>query len=244
MSALESPSRMASMTGKNEIIAEIAKLPVNWHRVGSVSIPVLEAIAAHTGTGRIGHTAETGTGKTTLLFSHISADHKVFAHDTDDESMSLVRASPLLRRETVEFVVGPTQRTLPAWQSDKPLEAVLIDGPHGYPFPELEYYYFYPRLAQDALLIVDDIHIPTIGHLHDFLKEDEMFRLVDIVQTTAFFRRTGAALFDPEGDGWWLQEYNKKRFKEPAPGFRETVRRRVSPWIPPVVKRQLRALLK
>jgi hypothetical protein len=29
---------------------------------------------------------------------------------------------------------------------------------------------------------------------------------------TAIFRRTGAPLFDPHADGWWLQSYNKKRF--------------------------------
>ena len=34
---------------------------------------------------------------------------------------------------------------------------VLIDGPHGYPFPEIEYFYFYPRLKPGALLVVDDI---------------------------------------------------------------------------------------
>jgi len=144
----------------------------------------------------------------------------------------------------VVFVVGPTQRTLPAWRNDKPLEIVLIDGPHAYPFPDLEYYYFYRLLARDALLIVDDIHIPTIGHLYDFLKEDDMFRVVEVVGTTAFFRRTSAALFDPEGDGWWLQKYNTKRFKEPGVGFREATRRRVSPWVPSAVKRQIRALLK
>jgi len=88
---------MNTTMGMTDVIAEIAKLPTDWHKAGSVSMAVLEAIAGYAGDGQISHTAETGTGKTTLLFSHLSADHKVFAHDTDDGSLRLVRRSPLLR---------------------------------------------------------------------------------------------------------------------------------------------------
>jgi hypothetical protein len=38
-----------------------------------------------------------------------------------------------------------------------------------------------------------------------------MFELVQVVERTAFFRRTTALVFDPFGDGWWLQGYNRKR---------------------------------
>jgi hypothetical protein len=117
-----------------------------------------------------------------------------------------------LLRRTVHFVVGPTQRTLPQHQFDHPLELVLLDGPHGYPFPELEYYYVYPQLREDALLIVDDIDVPTIFNFYRFLREDEMYRLVETVHTTAFFARTSASLFDPTADGWWLQNYNRTRY--------------------------------
>ena len=39
-----------------------------------------------------------------------------------------------------------------------------------------------------------------------------MFELVEIVGTTAFFRRTAAETFDPYCDGWYLQPYNTSRF--------------------------------
>ena len=79
-------------------------------------------------------------------------------------------------------------------------------------FPELEYYYVYPHLREGALLVVDDIHIPTIHRLHTFLAEDAMFELVHVERTTAFFRRTGAPVFSPYGDGWEHQAYNRTRF--------------------------------
>src|SRR5256885_11641572 len=64
------------------------------------------------------------------------------------------------------------------------------------------------RLA--ALLILDDIHIPTVHNLFRFLRREAMFELDEVVQTTAFFTRTSAATFDRFGDGWWLQNYNAR----------------------------------
>jgi hypothetical protein len=36
-----------------------------------------------------------------------------------------------------------------------------------------------------------------------------MFRLDEIVGSTAFFTRTDAPVFNPLGDGWWEQNYNR-----------------------------------
>jgi hypothetical protein len=197
----------------DELVSEIAQLPGDWHAGGTVSGKVLGAIARHAGERDVACSVETGCGKTTLLFSHLSANHKVFAVEIgDNRSVSVVRDSPLLNWSTVELIEGPTQLTLPKHTFAQKLQLVLIDGPHGYPFPEMEYYYLYQHLDKNALLIVDDIHIPTIHRLFEFLREDEMFRLLEIVDNAAFFRRTEVPLFDPEGDGWWLQEFNKKRF--------------------------------
>jgi len=93
-----------------------------------------------------------------------------------------------------------------------PLDLAFLDGPHGFPFPELEYFYIYPHLAPGAMLVVDDIHIPTIFNLYAFLRQEDMYDLVEVIQTTAFFRRTDAPSLSPESDGWWTQNYNKARF--------------------------------
>jgi hypothetical protein len=121
---------------------------------------------------------------------------------------------------------------------------VLLDGPHGYPFPELEYYYFYPQLEENALLLVDDIHIPTIHRLFDFLREEEMFDFIGCIHTTAMFRRNGAALFDPLQDGWWLQRFNKERFPVGQCSPALTWRQRVKPWLPEPALSVLRSVRK
>ena len=201
-----------------KILEQIATLPDAWPFAGSLRRPVLERIAALAGTREIRNSAETGTGKSTLLLSHLSARHTVFTVDDSGagDSLTVVRDSPLLRREVVEFVVGPTQRTLPRHAFAHPLDLVMIDGPHGFPFAQLEYYFFYPQLAPGALLIVDDIHIRAVNDLFRVLRADAMFELVDVVRTTAFFRRSEAPTLDPLGDGWWLQRYNLKLLPLPA----------------------------
>ncbi|MHA3024412.1 class I SAM-dependent methyltransferase [Mycobacterium sp. BMJ-28] len=192
-----------------DTIDQIAALPGDWHGAGTVSNRTLRALAERC-PGPYDFTAETGTGRSTLLLSQLSRNHVVFAQDDSGsgDSLQRVRASPLLRAETVDFVIGATQLTLPTYEFGNDLDLVMIDGPHGFPFPELEYYYFYPRLRPGGVLIIDDIQIPSIRAMFQILKADQMWQLDTVVDQTAFFTRTDAPTFDPVGDGWWLQGYN------------------------------------
>jgi predicted O-methyltransferase YrrM len=160
-------------------------------------------------------TAETGCGKSTILFSNLSKSHTAFCiddtHEKDNSSITFFKECPLTKNNRVELVLGPTQETLPSYKNFKAYDCVLIDGPHGFPFPEIEYYFFYPHMKPGSILILDDVHINTIGRLADFIAEDAMWEFVELVSTTAVFKRTGAATFDPTGDGWWTQDFNRRR---------------------------------
>lgn len=196
----------------------VLSLPVDWPFAGSLAPRVLARLAHHAEARPVRHSAETGTGKSTLLLSHRSAAHTVFAIDDRGagDSLAGVQASGLLRRETVTFVAGPSQVTLPAHRFAAPLDLVLIDGAHGFPFPHLDYYHLYPHLAPGALLVLDDVHLRTVNDLFRFLRADAMFTLLEVVRTTAFFRRTAAPTFDPRADGWWLQGYNRGVWPPPV----------------------------
>lgn len=197
------------------VMESIRSLPAGWNPDGSLNIQVIErlfqcALGAS-------DTAETGCGRSTLALSHASKRHVVFAcevpsgRDSETHSLNRVRQSELLNRDHCEFTIGPTQLTLPRFQFDRQFDLVLIDGPHGYPFPDLEYYYFYPHIKPGGWLVVDDIQIPTVANMVDVLKADDMFSLEFVVRSTAFFKRTDAPMFFPLGDGWFEQRYNKKR---------------------------------
>ena len=197
-----------------DVLEQVCALPADWHVVGSVSDDALRVIA-RLAPRDMAHSAETGTGRTTLLLSHLSADHVVFTINEPglEDSTSKTRGSSLLNVDTVNFVFGRTQVTVPRYEFPTPLDLVLIDGPHGFPFPILEYYHFYPHVRPGGLLIVDDVNIPSIRFLHDFMVKDDMWHLEEIAGNTAFFRRTDAETFDPLGDTWFLQGYNRDAYE-------------------------------
>lgn len=196
------------------LLDELAIMREPWRNPdGPLEPPVLEAIARHAASGEIAHSIETGTGKSTLLLSHLSRHHSVFTVGREaDGNYQAVVSSQLLNRETTEFILGPSQETLPRHRFGHRIQLALLDGPHAFPFPELEYFFIYPHLDEGALLIIDDIHIPTLYRMFEFLRDDAMFQLVEVVGTTAFFRRTSAPLFPPTEDNWFTQGYNKARF--------------------------------
>jgi predicted O-methyltransferase YrrM len=209
-----------------QISRQIAALPEDWHGAGTVSAKVLDALQRHApGRGEIARSVETGTGRTTLLLSHMSRSHTVFTKDDagDGDSLARVRSSPLLNSDNVTFVVGPTQRTLLDHTFEDPVELVYLDGPHAYPFPDLEYWALYPHLSAGGLLVIDDVQIPTIANLFAFLAADRMWSLVDVVQDTAFFRRTTAPALDPFGEGWWQQGFNHRFVRRHLPPLQRVV---------------------
>lgn len=217
----------------DEIRRRIAEVGPGLHSAGSFPARTFQAIARAAHKRQIHNSVETGSGASTLLFSHLSEHHTVFALDGGSGSIANVRRSPLLRRDVVTFVEGPTQATLPQYRFTEKLQLVLIDGPHGYPFPDLEYYFLYPHLETGALLILDDIHIPTVHNLFQLLRRDAMFELDEVVQRTAFFTRTSARTFDPFGDGWSQQNYNAR------PLWRYAWRDRIRSFLPMSTVRSL-----
>lgn len=204
------------------ITDKIAQTDVNYkpHVAGAFSTSVLRRLEELLPPD-IKFSAETGCGKSTILFSNVSLHHTVFCLDDrevgDDSSVKYFQSCEITKNDRVHLEFGPTQKTLPFFTAFKPYDVVLIDGPHGYPFPEMEYYYFYPHLRPGGILIIDDVHIATIGRLADVIAEDEMFEPVELVSTTAVFRRTDAPAFDPTGDGWWLQDFNRRRIPRHLP---------------------------
>jgi hypothetical protein len=200
----------------DQLIDQIDALPPHWHGVGSVSTKVLHGIARHASTiGKIHRSVETGSGKTTLLFSHLSQSHTAFALNQGD-SITVVKNSPLFNTNRVTYVEGCTHLTLPQYSFGGNIQIALIDGPHAYPFHDLEYFYLYPRLDKGGLLVLDDINIPSVKQMYKVIAADDMFQSLEVIGNTAFFQRTEAPLFDPQGS-WGKQGYNREfytRMKE------------------------------
>jgi hypothetical protein len=206
---------MTTRLSPSEALEAIEALGRDWHGAGTLTRAALIEIIRCCPPSGFSSTLETGCGRSTLLLSHLSQRHLCFClpGSTPTDSHTLVIGSRLLRSESVHFVLGPTQRTLPSYSLESSdYEFVLIDGPHAYPCPELEYFFLYPHIAPGGVLAIDDIHIPTIQNLYRFLCDDDMFQRQAVAGNTAFFRRTSAPAFPQDADGWETQNYNRRRF--------------------------------
>lgn len=206
------PASAPAPGGRASEALEWAKTqPGWWHDSGNLGPQVLERIKFHAERVGTRSSAETGCGFSTILLSNIAERHTCFTIAAGN-SLALVQDAQHLNRENVNFIVGPSQLTLPRFSFQDPLDFVLIDGTHGFPFAHLDYYFLHPQIRRGGMLLIDDIHIPTCGQLYEVLKEDKMWRHVEDVVFTAFFERTDAPLFDPHGDNWFMQGFNKKHF--------------------------------
>ncbi|MDQ1078021.1 class I SAM-dependent methyltransferase [Pseudoroseomonas cervicalis] len=208
---------------RKKIFEAAQGLGESWHQAGNLPARVLDfiwnALDLQFPDGpRL--TVETGCGLSTILLNARSRQHVSFTIGGDvDDSLGRVQASEMFDGANTKFVLGPSQATLHdfkgclASQGIDPelrVDFALIDGAHAYPCPELDYWHIYPYLNSWGLLAVDDIHIPTIHRLYEFLRADDMFDFYAVVENTAFFVRNASPMHDPYLDYWDRQGFNRK----------------------------------
>ena len=153
-------------------------------------------------------TVETGCGGSTIVLSHASDRHIAFALEGEDHTITELRQQSDLRGGNVIFVEGETRDTLPGYAFGAELDLVLLDGPHAYPLPQVEFAYLFPRIRLGGWLVVDDIQIPSVYELFRFLKKEPSVVLEEVAVRTAFFRRAGDPGHSP--DGWVRQGMNRR----------------------------------
>jgi hypothetical protein len=115
-------------------------------------------------------TLETGAGSSTIVFAAARADHETVTPDAGEEAR--IREECERRgvdSSSVRFRIGPSHEVLPALEP-RPLDLVLIDGAHGFPYPILDWWYLAPRLRVGGLMLLDDAYMPPVGALVDALR--------------------------------------------------------------------------
>lgn len=167
-----------------------------------------EALSAILNRGPFRVSAETGCGGSTVILSNISERHVAFAIEGEHRTISALRAHPSLRAESVVFVEGETRHTVPKYELRDELDLLLLDGPHAYPLPQVEFAHLFPLVRMGGWLVIDDIQIPSVNELFRFLRSDPEVRLEEIVVRTAFFRRV--KVLDNGPDGWQFQPMNRR----------------------------------
>jgi hypothetical protein len=173
-------------------------VPMDW----GIKRPVVEFIANNV--DQSDASLETGCGISTIVFAVKRSRHTTVTPSQGEiDAVSRYAAEHSLPLDTVNFVNDRSEHYLPK-ATLEPLDFVFIDGRHAFPWPALDYFYTSPIMKPGALLVVDDVAIPTVKMLTDFLDADENWEIVKRLPRTSAYRKVGGNL-DVE---WDLQGYN------------------------------------
>ena len=122
-------------------------------------------------------TLETGAGLSTIVFAAAGARH-VAITPVADEADAIRRACSALGVDAsaVEFVLAPSEVALPSLEP-APLDVVLIDGAHGFPYAILDWWYLAGRLRTGGAMLLDDAYLPPVMAILDGLRGVPSWRI-------------------------------------------------------------------
>ena len=150
-------------------------------------------------------TLETGTGVSTIVFAARGASHTAISPARDEhERIARESAARGVSLERVRFVAEPSHVALQHW-TPEPLDVVLIDGAHAFPYPILDWFWTAPHLRIGGHLLLDDAQLAAVNVLVRFLREDPAWRLAGAVgyRTVRFTRvRESAGNFEWMGSAF------------------------------------------
>ena len=167
-----------------------------------------EALNALAGEMREGMTTlETGAGYSTVMFAAANTRHTaiMMCQNEADGIRAYCQARGLKGGQNL--IAGFSDQILPAMaENHEKLDLVFIDGGHAFPIPHIDWFYTAPRIKVGGLFVLDDIHIPAVRSLHDFLAGEPQWKLEKVALYTAFVRKIAE---DDYPKAWVEQVINK-----------------------------------
>ena len=92
-------------------------------------------------------TIETGTGASTIVFAARGAAHVAISPSAEEHRLIVAYCRDLgIPTDDLELIVGSSDVALRDLWRERPLDVVLIDGAHSFPFPMLDWAYLAPHL--------------------------------------------------------------------------------------------------
>lgn len=193
----------------DRVLGVLASDPPNVHPnapqgVWAAADDCLEFLAATVRTGS--RTLETGCGATTIVFAAAGSHHDaVFLDGFEGDGVQAWCAEHGVSTELVTFHAGSSSETLPRLDIGQ-LDLVMVDGCHGFPFPQLDWYYSASHLVDGGILVVDDTHLPAPYELRRYLESDPRWERIRVGSQWVAFRREGSGSLDEE---WMNQQFHQ-----------------------------------
>ncbi len=103
------------------------------------------------------------------------------------------------------FINELSEEALPKLLLNNPLNFILIDGKHAFPWPFIDWFYSVVHLRKNGILMVDDTHLLSGKILCDFMKKDPNWEFLEILDgRTEIFRKTTD---DVRNVAWHMQPF-------------------------------------
>ncbi len=175
----------------------LRSLPPGLHGEGNefwgLAWPALEWLEREVRPGMA--TLETGAGSSTLAFAAGGADHVAVTPDAGEEQRIRAQADRFgIDHSHVRFELGPSHEVLPRLGA-RPLDLVLIDGAHGFPYPVLDWWYAAPHLRVGGRMLIDDAYMPPVAALVDALRAQPGWEIAESVgYRTVVVRKTAEGI--------------------------------------------------
>ena len=136
-------------------------------------------------------TLETGSGASTVVFAARGASHTAISPVADEhERIRRYCAEHGLATDRLRFIAESSHTALlERWQPE-PLDLVLIDGAHSFPFPTLDWMYTAPHLKVGGRMLVDDAYQPAVNVLARYMRANPAWELETVPgHRTPVFRK-------------------------------------------------------
>ena len=148
-------------------------------------------------------TLETGAGASTIVFAARGTHHETVTPSAEEAARILAECERRgISTENLSFRIGSSADVLRDWEP-RPLDLVLVDGAHAFPYPTLDWWYLAPHLKIGGLMLLDDAYMPPVTAVVDHLRDSASWRL----EEPASFRTAVARkLADEVPDGEWKGE--------------------------------------
>jgi len=169
-------------------------------------------------------TLETGAGASTIVFAASGAEHETVTPSQAEADRILAECERRgISTERLTFRIGSSADVLYNWQP-RPLDVVLVDGAHAFPYPTLDWWFLHPHVKTGGLMLLDDAYMPPVAAVVEHCRNSAAWRIEPAVSfRTAVVRKLGDETIDGEWKG------NRMNFAYLPPGKRAVaaVRQRV-----------------
>ncbi|MCB0362644.1 MAG: class I SAM-dependent methyltransferase, partial [Bdellovibrionales bacterium] len=159
--------------------------PITWAITDEVINFLLDNLNPHM------KTLETGIGLSTFAFGVSETHHSVLSYNEDE----VQRFKEICRTNNwsfhkMEFYLERSELILPQLPRRPDYDLILIDGGHGFPTPYIDWFYSSSLLKTGGFMILDDIQLPIVFKLYQFLCEHPHWQLEkNYLWQSAIFRK-------------------------------------------------------